>query len=82
MRLLLLAFVIALLALLCASCARGSCRPMDVHGHPTGCFGSAGYVWTGTSCIYQQVCNCTGRDCQSLYTTQEACENAHFHCAR
>jgi hypothetical protein len=82
MRLLVLALAAALIAILSAGCVRTSCKAMDVHGYPTGCFGNAGYVWTGTSCIYQQVCNCTGKDCQSIYATQEACENAHIHCVR
>jgi hypothetical protein len=82
MRVIVLASLFALLSAFALACVRGSCKPMDVHGAPTGCFGNAGYVWTGTSCIYQQVCNCTGRDCQSIYSTQEACENAHFHCSR
>ena len=82
MRVLYVAGFAALLSLLSVACVKASCKAMDVHGQPTGCFGNAGYVWTGTSCIYQQVCNCTGRDCQSIYQTQEACENAHFHCSR
>jgi hypothetical protein len=82
MRFLLLFFCLFALATTTLACINASCKPMDVNGYPTGCSGNAGYVWTGTSCIYRQVCNCTGRDCQSIYSTQEACENAHIHCRR
>jgi hypothetical protein len=58
-----------------------SCKAQDVRGLNTNCSGGArGYMWTGTSCIYTVACNCTGSDCQRLYSTQESCETAHFHC--
>ncbi len=59
-----------------------SCEPMDVHGLNAQCGGGAtGYMWTGTSCIFTRACNCTGSDCQRLYSTQDACETAHIHCS-
>lgn len=71
--------VIALVALTPGCTA--SCKPMEAYGTNMQCNGGAqGYMWTGTSCIYTAVCNCTGRDCQRLYSTQDACETAHFHC--
>lgn len=71
----------SLLACLVTGCFNASCKPMDVHGLSTNCSGGArGYVWTGTSCIYTVACNCTGDDCQRLYSTQDACETAHIHC--
>jgi hypothetical protein len=58
-----------------------SCKPQEVHGVQMLCGGGAkGYIWTGTSCIFTSVCNCTGPDCQRLYSTQDGCETAHIHC--
>jgi hypothetical protein len=62
-------------------CFNASCKPQDVRGVNMRCGGGArGFMWTGTSCIYTVACNCTGPDCQSLYSTQDACETAHIHC--
>jgi hypothetical protein len=62
-------------------CIRASCKPQEVHGVNMRCAsGARGYMWSGMSCIYTVACNCTGQDCQSLYSTQEACETAHLHC--
>jgi hypothetical protein len=62
-------------------CLNLSCKAQDVHGTNMNCGGGArGYMWTGTSCIYTVACNCTGDDCQQLYSTQEGCETAHVHC--
>ncbi len=59
-----------------------SCAAMDVRGVSAQCSGGAkGYMWTGTGCIYTRACNCTGADCQRLYSTQDACETAHIHCS-
>lgn len=76
------AFVVA-----CAACTwiagcinAVDCRKMDVNGYSTSCSGPAGYVWSGTACIYTRSCNCTGDDCRSMYTTQELCESAHAMC--
>jgi hypothetical protein len=64
-----------------SGCLRTSCKQQDVHGINMHCGGGArGFMWTGTSCIYTVACNCTGSDCQGLYSTQDACETAHFHC--
>lgn len=82
MRLLFAALLCLGVSTVVVGCVNASCRPMDVNGAATGCSGHAGYVWTGTSCIYRQVCNCTGRDCESIYATQDSCENAHIHCVR
>ena len=58
-----------------------SCKAQDINGPSGNCGGGArGYMWTGTSCIYTVACNCTGRDCQRLYATQDSCETAHVHC--
>ena len=58
-----------------------SCKAQEVNGVNMNCSGGAtGYMWTGTSCIYTHACNCTGADCQRLYPTQDACDNAHLHC--
>lgn len=73
---------LALLAVvaLTPGCA-GSCKAQEVNGLQTTCGGgNRGYMWTGISCIYTSVCNCTGRDCQRLYATQDSCETAHIHC--
>jgi hypothetical protein len=62
-------------------CLNASCKPMEVHGVNMRCGGGArGFMWTGTSCIYTVACNCTGSDCQGLYSSQDACETAHIHC--
>jgi hypothetical protein len=62
-------------------CFNASCKAQDVRGVNMRCGGGArGFLWTGTGCIYTVACNCTGRDCQSLYATQDSCETAHFHC--
>lgn len=76
----------ALGAASCLACTvsgcHASCEPMDVHGLNAQCGGGAtGYMWTGTSCIFTRACNCTGSDCQRLYSTQDACETAHIHCS-
>jgi hypothetical protein len=64
-----------------AGCFNASCKPQEVHGTNMTCGGGArGYMWTGTSCIYTVACNCTGEDCQRLYSTQDGCETAHIHC--
>jgi hypothetical protein len=61
---------------------QASCKPMEINGVNMNCSGGAtGYMWTGSSCIYTHACNCTGADCQRLYPNQDACENAHLHCA-
>jgi hypothetical protein len=58
-----------------------SCKAQDINGPNASCGGGAhGFMWTGTSCIYTVACNCTGRDCQRLYATQDSCETAHIHC--
>ena len=58
-----------------------SCKPQEAHAVQMLCkAGAKGYIWTGTSCIYTSVCNCTGPDCQRLYSTQDGCETAHIHC--
>jgi len=62
-------------------CFNASCKPQEVRGVNMRCGGGArGFMWTGTSCIYTVACNCTGPDCQSLYSSQNACETAHIHC--
>jgi len=74
--------VLALLALLALTpgCT-ASCKAQDARGLQTTCGGGArGYMWTGISCIYTSLCNCTGPDCQRLYATQDGCETAHIHC--
>lgn len=78
--------VVLLAALLSVSavlvgCLGASCKPQEIRGVQMNCNGGArGYMWTGTSCIYTSLCNCTGPDCQRLYATQESCETAHIHC--
>jgi hypothetical protein len=69
------------LASVVAGCFNASCKPQELHGANMQCnSGARGYMWTGTSCIYTVACNCTGPDCQRLYSTQDACETAHIHC--
>jgi hypothetical protein len=64
-----------------AGCHRiGQCEAADASGFSTTCSGPAGYVWTGTSCIWSRSCGCTGGDCGSMYQSQEICESAHSHC--
>jgi hypothetical protein len=79
-----LLFALALVggaALALLSGCSASCKPMEVNGVNMNCSGGAqGYMWTGSSCIYTHACNCTGPDCQRLYPSQDACENAHLHC--
>lgn len=77
------ALLIALVALssILIGCIGGSCRPQQLRGVGATCgSGPRGFMWTGTSCIYTVACNCTGPDCQRLYSTQSACETAHVHC--
>ena len=72
--------LVALVAL-AAGCGRfGQCAAQDANGFSTSCSGPAGYVWTGSSCIFTRACNCTGDDCGSLYNSQEICESTHAHC--
>jgi hypothetical protein len=74
--------VISFLGLLATACHRmGSCEPADVNGISRTCSGSAGWVWTGTSCIFSQKCVCTGDDCNSMYANRDVCEAAHTHCS-
>jgi hypothetical protein len=62
-------------------CFGASCSPQQVFGNNVQCGGGeAGYMWTGSACIYTRSCNCTGPDCQRLYATQQSCETAHIHC--
>jgi len=70
--------VASLLTLLALTPGCGSrCKAQEAHGLQTNCGGGTrGYMWTGTSCIYTSLCNCTGPDCQRLYATQESCETA------
>jgi hypothetical protein len=69
------------LAVVLTGCFGVSCKAQEVHGTNMTCGGGArGYMWTGTSCIYTVACNCTGSDCQRLYSTQDACETAHIGC--
>ncbi len=78
-RLLFVAVVLASLGAL--GCPRvGSCSAQDVNGLKTGCSGPAGYMWTGSGCVYTQACNCTGSDCEGLYAKKDICEAAHTHC--
>jgi hypothetical protein len=80
-RLLVLSAVTALLVAPLVVACNVSCKAQDVNGPSGNCGGGArGYTWTGTSCIYTVACNCTGTDCQRLYSTQDACETAHIHC--
>jgi hypothetical protein len=82
-RVLCLILIVALLSLagVLVGCLNTSCKPQEVRGTMMTCNGGArGYAWTGTSCIYTSLCNCTGVDCQRLYATQESCETAHIHC--
>ena len=58
----------------------GSCTPTEANGFSTSCAGPAGYMWTGSSCIWTRACNCTGEDCESLYQNQDSCEAAHAGC--
>ncbi len=68
------------LAALTSSCNVG-CKPQEASGTMLQCNGGArGYIWTGTSCIYTSLCNCTGPDCSRLYATQDGCETAHIQC--
>ena len=81
MRLLFLLASTLFVTVVVTGCLRASCKAQDVHGLATNCSGGArGYMWTGTSCIYTALCNCTGADCQGLYSTEDACETAHIHC--
>ena len=77
---------VTLLLVICLAaigCHRiGSCEPADANGLKTNCSGPDGWVWNGSSCIFTQVCNCTGADCQGLYHDRETCETAHTHCVK
>ncbi len=78
-----IALLIGLLAVAVATvgCFGASCKPQEIHGVHMNCGGGAkGFMWTGTSCIFTMACACTGPDCQRLYSTQDACEAAHYHC--
>lgn len=79
--LLALAFLLAFASVFLWGCG-ASCKSMDVNGISRQCNGgTTGYMWTGTSCIFTRACNCTGKDCNRLYSSQEGCETAHAHCA-
>ena len=81
-RIVFVALVGLVVALSAVGCFNASCKPQELHGINRGPCGSGprGFMWTGTTCIYTMSCNCTGPDCQSLYSTQDACETAHIHC--
>ena len=67
---------------LCLSDApRGACEPM-MAGGVGGCEAELGYLWDGTACRLTSGCSCEGRDCASLYDTQETCIAAHTTCPR
>jgi hypothetical protein len=69
------------LSFVLVGCFGASCKPQELRGFSGTCSsGPRGFIWTGTSCIYTVACNCTGPDCQHLYSTQSACETAHVHC--
>lgn len=69
--------------LLASGCLHGnSCKPQQVHGFQGTCTGREGYVWNGSSCVWGRACNCTGPDCDSVYSSEDACGTAHIHCRR
>jgi hypothetical protein len=77
------AALLSIVALAAVGCHRiGSCEAMDANGARTDCSGPEGWVWNGGSCIFTQVCSCTGEGCQGLYHDRETCETAHTHCAK
>ena len=81
LRILLVILSLLAVAATALGCFNASCKAQDARGVNMRCGGGAhGFMWTGTSCIYTVACNCTGPDCQSLYSTQDACETAHIHC--
>ena len=78
---LLLSVVVAVASGATACNRIGNCEAQDTHGFSTTCSGPAGYVWTGSSCIYTRSCNCSGDDCGTMYSSQDICESTHAHCA-
>ena len=82
MRILFLLLTALAIAVTALGCFNASCKPQEARGVNMRCGGGArGFMWTGTGCIYTVACNCTGPDCQSLYSSQDACETAHIHCS-
>ncbi len=56
------------------------CGPMDAEMGDEPCFAFWGYKWDGASCVEMSgACPCY--NCDSLYWSQEECEDAHAHCA-
>ncbi|MBS2017352.1 MAG: hypothetical protein JST00_30995 [Deltaproteobacteria bacterium] len=81
MRIVALLLALFMLSFVLVGCIGASCKAQELRGFGGTCAtGPRGFMWTGTSCIYTVACNCTGPDCQRLYSTQNACEAAHVHC--
>jgi len=57
-----------------------SCAAMDAVWDGTECLRKLGYTWDGRACTHIE-CGCDGADCDALYPTLGACEDARRGCA-
>ncbi|MEM1414633.1 MAG: hypothetical protein AAGH15_07025 [Myxococcota bacterium] len=55
------------------------CAAMDAEG-AGDCIQFFGWKWTGRACVGVGGCECSGRDCRSLFASQEACEETFLDC--
>lgn len=89
----LLTLSVALLPL--GGCARRPCAStsllpgapplLDAKFSVASCCSGPLYVWTGQSCAETTSlalcgCECTGKDCDKIFWSREACERAYAHC--
>lgn len=59
--------------------AARSCAPQRAQSGTLPCLNIQGYAWNGNGCG-AVVCDCTGEDCNALYTTEAECLAAYLEC--
>ena len=64
-----------------AACLEPDCAPQDAEGVGL-CDAILGYAWTGTEngCQPLSGCECEGSDCDDIFRSQRACEQAYIEC--
>jgi hypothetical protein len=82
-------------ALTCSACFRRPCGSSTVLGGAVpvldarfsvaSCCGGPRYVWNGSACTEVRGltlcgCDCSGRDCDKVFSSLVACERAYDHC--
>lgn len=58
---------------------RNTCAPMDALSGGLLCLEHEGWAWTGSAC-QPITCDCVGSECEALYPSAQACQEAHASC--